>query len=281
MNDFSNRMNDVDDLKEYLALISEIPILDEASEKTLAMLAKKGDIEARNMLVVCNLKLVASIAKNYPIIGDTSRMDLIQEGNLSLIRAAELFDVDKGYRFSTYATHSVKRAIYRSLSNKYRTIGIPAYLLDILVKMNRKIGECKALGFVPSDEDLASYLDVSVSKVIELKKTSESVISLHAEIGEDEDDYLLNMITSDDNVEEEYEKLDLSEEFENIFADFTPREVQVIKLRHGFDGTPRTLEEVAKIMGVTRERVRQIELKVIRRLRRPKYSSRLRVYTER
>ncbi len=281
MNDFSNRMNDVDDLKEYLALISEIPILDEASEKTLAMLAKKGDIEARNMLVVCNLKLVASIAKNYPIIGDTSRMDLIQEGNLSLIRAAELFDVDKGYRFSTYATHSVKRAIYRSLSNKYRTIGIPAYLLDILVKMNRKIGECKALGFVPSDEDLASYLDVSVSKVIELKKTSESVISLHAEIGEDEDDYLLNMITSDDNVEEEYEKLDLSEEFENIFADFTPREVQVIKLRHGFDGTPRTLEEVAKIMGVTRERIRQIELKVIRRLRRPKYSSRLRVYTER
>ena len=281
MNDFSNRMNDVDDLKEYLALISEIPILDEASEKTLAMLAKKGDIEARNMLVVCNLKLVASIAKNYPIIGDTSRMDLIQEGNLSLIRAAELFDVDKGYRFSTYATHSVKRAIYRSLSNKYRTIGIPAYLLDILVKMNRKIGECKALGFVPSDEDLASYLDVSVSKVIELKKTSESVISLHAELGEDEDDYLLNMITSDDNVEEEYEKLDLSEEFENIFADFTPREVQVIKLRHGFDGTPRTLEEVAKIMGVTRERVRQIELKVIRRLRRPKYSSRLRVYTER
>ncbi len=281
MNDFSNRMNDVDDLKEYLALISEIPILDEASEKTLAMLAKKGDIEARNMLVVCNLKLVASIAKNYPIIGDTSRMDLIQEGNLSLIRAAELFDVDKGYRFSTYATYSVKRAIYRSLSNKYRTIGIPAYLLDILVKMNRKIGECKALGFVPSDEDLASYLDVSVSKVIELKKTSESVISLHAEIGEDEDDYLLNMITSDDNVEEEYEKLDLSEEFENIFADFTPREVQVIKLRHGFDGTPRTLEEVAKIMGVTRERIRQIELKVIRRLRRPKYSSRLRVYTER
>ena len=281
MNDFSKRMNDVDDLKEYLALISEIPILDEASEKTLAMLAKKGDIEARNMLVVCNLKLVASIAKNYPIIGDTSRMDLIQEGNLSLIRAAELFDVDKGYRFSTYATHSVKRAIYRSLSNKYRTIGIPAYLLDILVKMNRKIGECKALGFVPSDEDLASYLDVSVSKVIELKKTSESVISLHAEIGEDEDDYLLNMITSDDNVEEEYEKLDLSEEFENIFADFTPREVQVIKLRHGFDGTPRTLEEVAKIMGVTRERIRQIELKVIRRLRRPKYSSRLRVYTER
>lgn len=281
MNDFSNRMNDVDDLKEYLALISEIPILDEASEKTLAMLAKKGDIEARNMLVVCNLKLVASIAKNYPIIGDTSRMDLIQEGNLSLIRAAELFDVDKGYRFSTYATHSVKRAIYRSLSNKYRTIGIPAYLLDILVKMNRKIGECKALGFVPSDEDLASYLDVSVDKVIELKKTSESVISLHAEIGEDEDDYLLNMITSDDNVEEEYEKLDLSEEFENIFADFTPREVQVIKLRHGFDGTPRTLEEVAKIMGVTRERIRQIELKVIRRLRRPKYSSRLRVYTER
>ena len=279
MNDFSNRMNDVDDLKEYLALISEIPILDEASEKTLAMLAKKGDIEARNMLVVCNLKLVASIAKNYPIIGDTSRMDLIQEGNLSLIRAAELFDVDKGYRFSTYATYSVKRAIYRSLSNKYRTIGIPAYLLDILVKMNRKIGECKALGFVPSDEDLASYLDVSVSKVIELKKTSESVISLHAEIGEDED--LLNMITSDDNVEEEYEKLDLSEEFENIFADFTPREVQVIKLRHGFDGTPRTLEEVAKIMGVTRERIRQIELKVIRRLRRPKYSSRLRVYTER
>ena len=281
MNDFSNRMNDVDDLKEYLALISEIPILDEASEKTLAMLAKKGDIEARNMLVVCNLKLVASIAKNYPIIGDTSRMDLIQEGNLSLIRAAELFDVDKGYRFSTYATHSVKRAIYRSLSNKYRTIGIPAYLLDILVKMNRKIGECKALGFVPSDEDLASYLDVSVSKVIELKKTSESVISLHAEIGEDEDDYLLNMIASDDNVEEEYEKLNLSEEFENIFADFTPREVQVIKLRHGFDGTPRTLEEVAKIMGVTRERIRQIELKVIRRLRRPKYSSRLRVYTER
>ena len=281
MNDFSNRMNDVDDLKEYLALISEIPILDEASEKTLAMLAKKGDIEARNMLVVCNLKLVASIAKNYPIIGDTSRMDLIQEGNLSLIRAAELFDVDKGYRFSTYATYSVKRAIYRSLSNKYRTIGIPAYLLDILVKMNRKIGECKALGFVPSDEDLASYLDVSVSKVIELKKTSESVISLHAEIGEDEDDYLLNMITSDDNVEEEYEKLNLSEEFENIFADFTPREVQVIKLRHGFDGIPRTLEEVAKIMGVTRERIRQIELKVIRRLRRPKYSSRLRVYTER
>ena len=192
-----------------------------------------------------------------------------------------MFDVDKGYRFSTYATFCIKRAIYTSLSNKYRMIGVPAYLFDILVKMNRKIGECKALGFVPSDEDLASYLDVSVSKVIELKKTSESVISLHAEIGEDEDDYLLNMISSDDNIEEEYEKLDLSEEFENIFADFTPREVQIIKLRHGFDGTPRTLEEVAKIMGVTRERIRQIELKVIRHLRRPKYSSRLRVYTER
>lgn len=281
MNDFSNRMNDVDDLKEYLALISEIPILDEASEKALARLAREGDIEARNMLVVCNLRLVASIAKNYPVIGDASRMDLIQEGNLGLIRAAELFDADMGYKFSTYATHSVKRAIYRSLSNKYRTIGVPAYLLDILVKMNRKIGECKALGFAPSDEDLASYLDVSVDKVIELKKASESVVSLHTAIGEDEDDYLLNMISSDDNIEEEYEKLDLSEEFENIFADFTPREVQIIKLRHGFDGTPRTLEEVAKIMGVTRERIRQIELKVIRRLRRPKYSSRLRVYTER
>lgn len=281
MNDFAARLGGVSELGEYFSIISEIPLLDEASEKKLAKLAKSGDNEARNMLVVSNLKLVASIAKNYPVVGDASRMDLIQEGNLGLIKAAEMFDVDKGYRFSTYATFCIKRAIYTSLSNKYRMIGVPAYLFDILVKMNRWIGECKALGFVPSDEDLASYLDVSVDKVIELKKASESVISLHAEIGEDEDDYLLNMISSDDNIEEEYEKLDLSEEFENIFADFTPREVQIIKLRHGFDGTPRTLEEVAKIMGVTRERIRQIELKVIRHLRRPKYSSRLRVYTER
>lgn len=281
MNDFAARLGGVSELGEYFSIISEIPLLDEASEKKLAKLAKSGDNEARNMLVVSNLKLVASIAKNYPVVGDASRMDLIQEGNLGLIKAAEMFDVDKGYRFSTYATFCIKRAIYTSLSNKYRMIGVPAYLFDILVKMNRWIGECKSLGFVPSDEDLASYLDVSVDKVIELKKASESVISLHAEIGEDEDDYLLNMISSDDNIEEEYEKLDLSEEFENIFADFTPREVQIIKLRHGFDGTPRTLEEVAKIMGVTRERIRQIELKVIRHLRRPKYSSRLRVYTER
>lgn len=281
MNDFAARLGGVSELGEYFSIISEIPLLDEASEKKLAKLAKSGNNEARNMLVVSNLKLVASIAKNYPVVGDASRMDLIQEGNLGLIKAAEMFDVDKGYRFSTYATFCIKRAIYTSLSNKYRMIGVPAYLFDILVKMNRWIGECKALGFVPSDEDLASYLDVSVDKVIELKKASESVISLHAEIGEDEDDYLLNMISSDDNIEEEYEKLDLSEEFENIFADFTPREVQIIKLRHGFDGTPRTLEEVAKIMGVTRERIRQIELKVIRHLRRPKYSSRLRVYTER
>ena len=280
MNDFVTRFGNVSELSEYLSLISNFPLLDEETEKKLARLAKAGDVSAKELLIVSNLRLVVSIAKNYPVIGDATRMDLIQEGNLGLINAVNNFDVDMGYRFSTYATSCIRRAIYASLPSNYRMIGLPLYLFDSLVKMNRKIKECEALGIEFSDEELANYLDVSVDKVYLLKQVATDVFSLQTEIGDEKDDYLLNLIPSDINVEDEFDKIAFCEEIEDIFKEFSPDEVKIMKLRLGFDGEPKTLGEIAKVIGVSRERIRQIESKVLRRLRLPKYSSRLRVYDD-
>ena len=267
------------DLKE----IGKIPLLGMEDEVELAKKMELGDPEARKRLAESNLRLVVSIAKRYVGRG-MQFLDLIQEGNLGLIKAVEKFDYTKGYKFSTYATWWIRQAITRAIADQARTIRIPVHMVETinrLVRTSRQL--LQELGREPTTEEIAARLDLPVERVSEIMKMSQEPVSLETPIGEEEDSHLGDFI-QDDNVlvpQDAAAFTLLHEQLMEVLLTLTEREQKVLRLRFGLDdGRPRTLEEVGKQFNVTRERIRQIEAKALRKLRHPSRSKKLKDYLD-
>lgn len=267
-------------IKIYLREIGEIKLLSPARERQLAMRAKKGDKKARDELIKANLRLVISVAKRYTGRG-LSFMDLIQEGNIGLMKAVEKFDWKKGYKFSTYATWWIRQSITRAIADQARTIRIPVHLVETINRMNKIIREyLQEYGEYPSREELAKLLDKPIEKMDEILQATKEIISVDAQIGslEDDDTYIGDFIedTSVDKPEEIAARMILKEELEKVLDTLKPKEAAVLKMRYGLiDGNAKTLEEVGNFFNVTRERIRQIEAKALRKLRHPSRSLQL------
>lgn len=261
-----------DPVRMYLKEIGQIPLLDSDGEVALAERIAGGDDEARRELVNANLRLVVSIAKRYVGKG-MSFLDLIQEGNLGLIKAVEKFDFTKGYRFSTYATWWVRQAITRAIADQGRTIRIPVHVVETIHKLSRTSRQfLQEQGREASDDELAELMGLTPAKVREIKKIAQEPVSLETPIGEEDDSHLGDFITDEDSPPPEeaaFGTLD-REAIEKAMYVLTPRERSVIMFRFGlFDGSAWTLEAVGEKLNITRERVRQIETKALRKLRRP------------
>lgn len=274
--DNNNFYTDSDSVKVYLREIGSLPLLKAEEEKAIAIAAKKGDEKARKKLIESNLRLVVSIAKHFVYHG-LSLLDLIQEGNLGLMKAVEKFDPYKGFKFSTYATWWIRQAITRALADNANTIRIPVHVHELIVKINRtkKILTMTNSG-EPSDEEVAKYLNIDVAKIEEAKLIMEktNLISLETPIksdGDREDSVIGDFIPStDDDPEEIAYKMALEETIKEVLATLTPREQKVLELRFGLnDNKIFTLDEVGQMLGVTRERIRQIENKAIRKIKVP------------
>ena len=264
-----------DPIRMYLKEIGKIPLLSTEEEIELAKRMEKGDEEARKKLAEANLRLVVSIAKRYAGRG-MQFLDLIQEGNLGLIKAVEKFDYRKGYKFSTYATWWIRQAITRAIADQARTIRIPVHMVETINRLIRTSRQMvQELGREPTPEELAKKLDMPVERVREIKKISQDPVSLETPIGEEEDSHLGDFI-QDDNVMVPADQATftlLHEQLMESLETLTEREQQVLRLRFGLDdGRPRTLEEVGRVFHVTRERIRQIEAKALRKLRHPSRS---------
>lgn len=267
-----------DPVRMYLKEIGKVQLLTSEEEVELAERMSQGDEEARHRLAEANLRLVVSIAKRYVGRG-LQFLDLIQEGNLGLIKAVEKFDYTKGYKFSTYATWWIRQAITRAIADQARTIRIPVHMVETInrvVRTSRQLSQ--ELGHDPSSEELAKALNMSVERVNEILKISQDPISLETPIGEEDDSHLGDFI-SDDDVDEPSEAASfmlMREQLTEVLSTLTPREEKVLRLRFGLeDGRARTLEEVGKEFNVTRERIRQIEAKALRKLRHPSRSKKL------
>lgn len=277
----SDNINVNDAVKMYLKNIGKIDLLTAEEEVELAKASKNGDKEARNKLSKANLRLVVSIAKRYSGRGMTF-LDLIQEGNLGLMKAVEKFDYTKGYKFSTYATWWIRQAITRAIADQARTIRIPVHMVETInkqIRLQRSMHQ--QLGREPMPEELAKELGYNVDKVIEIMKIAQDPVSLETPIGEEEDSHLKDFIK--DNYSPAPEDIAsytlLREQLLEVLNTLTPREAKVLKLRFGLeDGRPRTLEEVGAEFKVTRERIRQIEAKALRKLRHPSRSKKLKDY---
>ena len=272
-----------DPLRMYLKEIGKIPLLGMEDEVELAKKMELGDPEARKRLAESNLRLVVSIAKRYVGRG-MQFLDLIQEGNLGLIKAVEKFDYTKGYKFSTYATWWIRQAITRAIADQARTIRIPVHMVETinrLVRTSRQL--LQELGREPTTEEIAARLDLPVERVSEIMKMSQEPVSLETPIGEEEDSHLGDFI-QDDNVlvpQDAAAFTLLHEQLMEVLLTLTEREQKVLRLRFGLDdGRPRTLEEVGKQFNVTRERIRQIEAKALRKLRHPSRSKKLKDYLD-
>ena len=272
-----------DAVRMYLKEIGKVPLLTGAEERELAIRMEQGDEEAKKKLCESNLRLVVSIAKRYLNRG-LSFLDLIQEGNLGLIKAVDKFDYTKGYKFSTYATWWIRQAITRSIADQARTIRIPVHMVETinkLIRISRQL--LQELGREPTSEDIAKEMGITVEKVREIKKISQDPVSLETPIGEEEDSHLGDFIPDDDvpaPVEAAAYSM-LKEQLMEVLDTLSDREKKVLMLRFGLeDGRPRTLEEVGKEFNVTRERIRQIEAKALRKLRHPSRSKKLRDYLE-
>jgi RNA polymerase primary sigma factor len=272
-----------DPIRMYLKEIGKIPLLSTDEEIELAKRMENGDEEARKRLAEANLRLVVSIAKRYVGRG-MQFLDLIQEGNLGLIKAVEKFDYRKGYKFSTYATWWIRQAITRAIADQARTIRIPVHMVETINRLIRASRQMvQELGREPTPEELARKLDMPVERVREIKKISQDPVSLETPIGEEEDSHLGDFI-QDDNVMVPADQaaftllhVQLMESLETL----SEREQQVLRLRFGLDdGRPRTLEEVGRVFHVTRERIRQIEAKALRKLRHPSRSKKLKDYLD-
>ena len=270
-----------DPVRMYLREIGRIPLLSFDEELDLAKRILEDDEEAKQKLAESNLRLVVSIAKKYVGRGMLF-LDLIQEGNMGLIKAVEKFDYTKGFKFSTYATWWIRQAITRAIADQARTIRIPVHMVETINKLIRTSRHLlQILGREPSPEEIAEEMEISVEKVMEIQKIAQDPVSLETPIGEEDDSHLGDFIPDDESPapHDSAAYTLLKEQLEEVMATLTPREAKVLKLRFGLeDGKARTLEEVGKEFQVTRERIRQIEAKALRKLRHPSRSKRLKDY---
>ena len=282
-NSFTERGNAEDPVRMYLKEIGRIPLLSSEEEIELAKRMEEGDEEAKKKLSEANLRLTVSIAKRYSGRG-MQFLDLIQEGNLGLIKAVEKFDYRKGYKFSTYATWWIRQSITRGIADKGKTIRVPVHMVETINKTLRTSRMLlQELGREPTNEEIAKKMNMPVAKIDEILKTSRDPVSLDTPIGEEEDSQLGDFI-EDESLLSPVDSASFSmlkEELEEAMASLTERERNVIKLRFGLDdGKTRTLEEVGKEFNVTRERIRQIEAKALRKLRHPSRSRKLKDFLE-
>ena len=279
----SEGINIDDPVRMYLKEIGKVPLLDSEEEIELARRMAEGDEKAKKKLAEANLRLVVSIAKRYVGRGMLF-LDLIQEGNLGLIKAVEKFDYTKGYKFSTYATWWIRQAITRAIADQARTIRIPVHMVETINKVMRVSRQLlQELGHDPLPDEIAAEMNMPVEKVREIMKIAQEPVSLETPIGEEEDSHLGDFIPDDDAPApaEAASYTLLKEQLVNVLSTLTPREEKVLKLRFGLeDGRARTLEEVGKEFNVTRERIRQIEAKALRKLRHPSRSKRLKDFLE-
>ncbi len=270
-----------DPVRMYLREIGRIPLLTYEEELELAKRILQGDEEAKQKLAESNLRLVVSIAKKYVGRGMLF-LDLIQEGNMGLMKAVEKFDYTKGFKFSTYATWWIKQAITRAIADQARTIRIPVHMVETINKLIRTSRHLlQQLGREPTPEEIAAEMEIPVEKVAEIQKIAQDPVSLETPIGEEDDSHLGDFIQDDDSPapHDAASYTLLREQLEEVMNTLTPREAKVLKLRFGLeDGKSRTLEEVGREFNVTRERIRQIEAKALRKLRHPSRSKKLRDY---
>ncbi|PYZ98671.1 RNA polymerase sigma factor RpoD [Alteribacter lacisalsi] len=272
-----------DPVRMYLKEIGRVPLLSAQEEVSLAKRIEDGDEEAKRRLAEANLRLVVSIAKRYVGRGMLF-LDLIQEGNMGLIKAVEKFDYNKGYKFSTYATWWIRQAITRAIADQARTIRIPVHMVETINKLIRVQRQLlQDLGREPTPEEVSKEMDLTPEKVREILKIAQEPVSLETPIGEEDDSHLGDFIEDQEALAPSdaaaYELL--KEQLEDVLDTLTDREENVLRLRFGLDdGRTRTLEEVGKVFGVTRERIRQIEAKALRKLRHPSRSKRLKDFLE-
>jgi len=272
-----------DPVRMYLKEIGKVPLLTAEEEIDIAKRMADGDLDAKHQLAEANLRLVVSIAKRYVGRGMLF-LDLIQEGNLGLIKAVEKFDYRKGYKFSTYATWWIRQAITRAIADQARTIRIPVHMVETinkLIRVNRQL--VQEYGRDPRPDEIAKEMGISEDKVREILKIAQEPVSLETPIGEEDDSHLGDFIPDDDAPApaDAVASSLLKEQLSEVLATLTPREAKVLKLRYGLeDGKARTLEEVGREFNVTRERIRQIEAKALRKLRHPSRSKKLKDFLE-
>ena len=272
-----------DPVRMYLKEIGRVPLLKADEEVELAKRMQEGDEEAKNQLAEANLRLVVSIAKRYVGRGMLF-LDQIQDGNLGLLKAVEKFDYKKGFKFSTYATWWIRQAITRAIADQARTIRIPVHMVETinkLVRVSRQL--LQELGTDPTPEQIGAVMDLAPDRVREIQKVAQEPVSLETPIGEEEDSHLGDFIEDEDAPapDEAASYILLKEQLEEVLETLTPREAKVLRLRFGLDdGRSRTLEEVGQEFGVTRERIRQIEAKALRKLRHPSRSRKLKDYLD-
>ena len=272
-----------DPVKMYLKDIGKVPLLQPDEETELARRMMEGDEDAKRLLSEANLRLVVSIAKRYMGRG-MQFLDLIQEGNLGLMKAVEKFDYQKGFKFSTYATWWIRQAITRAIADQARTIRIPVHMVETinkLIRVSRRL--LQELGREPLPEEIAKEMDIPEERVREIQKIAQDPVSLETPIGEEEDSHLSDFIEDEGSAAptDAVSYTMLKEQMLGVLDTLTPREEKVLRLRYGLDdGRPRTLEEVGKEFNVTRERIRQIEAKALRKLRHPSRSKRLKDFID-
>ena len=279
----SNSAKVNDPVRMYLKEIGVVPLLTNEEEKELAIAVENGDLEAKQRLAEANLRLVVSIAKRYVGRG-MQFLDLIQEGNMGLMKAVDKFDYSKGFKFSTYATWWIRQAITRAIADQARTIRIPVHMVETINKLVREQRNLlQELGQDPTPEQIAERMDMTPDKVREILKIAQEPVSLETPIGEEDDSHLGDFIEDEviENPVDYTTRVVLREQLDEVLDTLTDREENVLRLRFGLDdGKMRTLEDVGKVFDVTRERIRQIEAKALRKLRHPSRSKQLRDFVE-